>query len=61
MQVETQHVQIAAADIVQLVLLNGRNLNQVLDESLRSKMDWLPAQRAALQNLSYGTLRFYGN
>ena len=60
MQVETQHVQIAAADIVQLVLLNGRNLNQVLDESLRSKMDWLPAQRAALQNLSYGTLRFYG-
>ena len=60
MQVETQHVQIAAADIVQLVVLNGRNLNQVLDESLRSKMDWLPAQRAALQNLSYGTLRFYG-
>ena len=60
MQVDTQHVQIAAADIVQLVLLNGRNLNQVLDESLRSKMDWLPAQRAALQNLSYGTLRFYG-
>src|SRR3989338_2995574 len=60
MQVETQHIQLAASQIVQQVLANGRNLNQVLDESLRKKAVWTPAQRAALQDLSYGTLRFYG-
>ena len=42
------------------MLADGRNLNQVLDESLRRKSVWTPAQRAALQDLSYGTLRFYG-
>jgi 16S rRNA (cytosine967-C5)-methyltransferase len=40
--------------------VDGRNLNQVLDESLRRKSVWTPAQRAALQDLSYGTLRYYG-
>ena len=45
---------------MQQVLADGRNLNQVLDESLRKKTVWTPAQRAALQDLSYGTLRFYG-
>ena len=60
MQVETQHIQHAASLVVQQVLVSGRNLNQVLDESLHNKAGWLPAQRAALQDLSYGTLRFYG-
>lgn len=60
MQVETQHVQLAASIVVQQVLAEGRNLNQVLDGSLRGKAAWMPAQRAALQDLSYGTLRFYG-
>jgi len=55
-----QFVQIAASIVVQQVLANGRNLNQVLEESLRSNKVWTPAQRAALQDLSYGTLRFYG-
>ena len=55
-----QFVQIAASIAVQQVLSNGRNLNQVLEESLRDKKSWTPAQRAALQDLSYGTLRFYG-
>jgi 16S rRNA (cytosine967-C5)-methyltransferase len=54
------NIQLAATQIVQQVLLDGRNLNQVLDESLRRKSVWTPAQRAALQDLSYGTLRFYG-
>ncbi len=54
------NIQLAAAQIVQQVLVDGRNLNQVLDESLRRKAVWTPAQRAALQDLSYGTLRFYG-
>lgn len=54
------NIQLAAAQIVQQVLLDGRNLNQVLDESLRRKSAWTPSQRAALQDLSYGTLRFYG-
>jgi len=55
-----QFVQIAASKVVQQVLANGRNLNQVLDEALHGKSTWIPAQRAALQDLCYGTLRFYG-
>jgi len=54
------NIQLAAGQIVQQVLVDGRNLNQVLDEALRRKAVWTPAQRAALQDLSYGTLRFYG-
>ncbi len=54
------NIQLAAAQIVQQVLADGRNLNQVLDESLLRKSAWTPSQRAALQDLSYGTLRFYG-
>ncbi len=54
------NIQIAASQIVQQVLVDGRNLNQVLDESLRRKAVWTPAQRAALQDLSYGTLRYFG-
>jgi 16S rRNA (cytosine967-C5)-methyltransferase len=54
------NIQLAAGQIVQQVLKDGRNLNQVLEESLRKKSVWTPAQRAALQDLSYGTLRFYG-
>ncbi len=54
------NIQLAATQIVQQVMEDGRNLNQVLDESLRRKSVWAPAQRAALQDLSYGTLRFYG-
>jgi len=55
-----QFVQITAGNAVQQVLANGRNLNQVLEESLRGRKDWTHAQRAALQDLSYGTLRFFG-
>lgn len=54
------NIQLAASQIVQQVLVDGRNLNQVLDESLSRKAVWTPSQRAALQDLSYGTLRFYG-
>ena len=54
------NIQLAASQIVQLVLVDGRNLNQVLDESMRKKSVWTSAQRAALQDLSYGTLRYYG-
>ena len=54
------NIQLAASRIVQQVLAEGRNLNQVLEETLGKKAAWSPAQRAALQDLSYGTLRFYG-
>ena len=54
------NIQLAAAQIVQQVLADGRNLNQVLEESLSKKSAWTHQQRAALQDLSYGTLRFYG-
>jgi len=53
-------VQLAAGQIVQQVLEYGRNLNQALDISVQKKSAWTPAQRAALKDLSYGTLRFYG-
>src|SRR5574340_881838 len=55
-----QNIQLAAAAVAQQVLATGRNLNQALDEALRKRAAWTPAQRAALQDLSYGTLRFYG-
>ena len=54
------NIQLAAGQIVQQVLQDGRNLNQVLDQSLGRKTVWTPAQRAALQDLSYGTLRYCG-
>lgn len=54
------NIQLAASQIIQQVLVDGRNLNQVLDESLSRKSVWTHQQRAALQDLSYGTLRFYG-
>ena len=60
MQAETQHIQFAASLVVRQVFANGRNLNQALDESLHEKTGWTPSQRAALQDLSYGTLRNYG-
>jgi len=60
MQAETQHIQLSASLVVQQVLANGRNLNQALEESLHEKAGWISAQRAALQDLSYGTLRNYG-
>lgn len=55
-----QYVQLTASQIVQQVLVDGRNLNQVLAEAMRDNDSLLPAQRAAVQDLSYGTLRFYG-
>ena len=51
--------QQAAAQVVGQVL-GGRNLNQVLSAALQSAPGLTPQQRGALQDLSYGTLRFYG-
>ena len=41
-------------------VLGGRNLNQVLSAALLASPGLSPQQRGALQDLSYGTLRFYG-
>ncbi len=41
-------------------VLGGRNLNQALSVFLQAAPGLAPQQRAALQDLSYGTLRFYG-
>ncbi len=54
-----QHVQESAARVVCRVLL-GRNLDQSLDEELRAMPGFSPQQRGALQDMGYGTLRFYG-
>jgi len=53
------NIQQAAGQIVCQVLA-GRNLNQVLDTALQASLKLTPQQRGALQDLSYGTLRFYG-
>lgn len=41
-------------------VLGGRNLNQVLDATLRGSTGLSDQERAATQDLSYGTLRYYG-
>lgn len=52
-------VQQLAANIVGQVLA-GRNLNQALNDVLHSQSSLSPQERGALQDLCYGTLRFYG-
>ncbi len=41
-------------------VLAGRNLNRVLSAALQAAPGMTPQQRGGLQDLSYGTLRFYG-
>ena len=53
------NVQLAAVTVISQVL-GGRNLNQVLSEIMGSLPELTPQQRGALQDLCYGTLRFYG-
>ncbi|NNM80061.1 MAG: 16S rRNA (cytosine(967)-C(5))-methyltransferase RsmB [Gallionella sp.] len=53
-------IQLSASQIVSQVLAKGRNLNQTLEETLNMKPAWQAAERGAIQDLSYGTLRFYG-
>lgn len=55
-----QKVQIAASKVVSQVLFQGRNLNQVLENTLNAKPAWQPADRGAIQDLCYGTIRHYG-
>lgn len=52
-------IQLATVSVIGQVL-GGRNLNQVLGETIKSLPELSPQQRGALQDLSYGTLRFYG-
>lgn len=55
-----QRIQIESAKIVGKVVHDGRNLTQVLDETLRKQSNLTAQERGALQDLCYGTLRFYG-
>ena len=50
--------QLAAGAVGQV--LGGRNLGVVLEAVFRSSPELTQQQRAAVQDLSYGTLRFYG-
>lgn len=54
-----QRIQLEAAKIVGKVVCDGRNLTQVLSETLRKQSDFTAQERGALQDLCYGTLRFY--
>jgi 16S rRNA (cytosine967-C5)-methyltransferase len=52
-------VQQLAASIVGKVLA-GNNLNQLLNEALQSNAAFTTQERGALQDICYGTLRYYG-
>ena len=52
-------IQQTAAQVVCRVI-DGRNLNQVLSAAMQTSPGLSPQERGALQDLSYGTLRFYG-
>ena len=54
-----QRIQTEAARIVSKVVTDGRNLTQVLGESLRKNSGFTAQERGALQDLCYGTLRYY--
>ena len=54
-----QHIQLEAAKIVAKVVSEGRNLTQVLSEALRKQSTYTQQERGALQDLCYGTLRYY--
>ncbi len=51
-------IQLEAGRIVGKVIYGGRNLTQVLSETLRKQFD-TAQDRGALQDLCYGTLRYY--
>ena len=53
-----QLIQLEAGKIVDNVVHGGRNLTQVLSETLRTKFN-TAQERGALQDLCYGTLRHY--
>lgn len=55
-----QKVQLAASKVVSLVLVNGKNLNQVLENTLNARPAWEASERGAIQDICYGTIRFYG-
>lgn len=52
-------VQLSASQVL-CEVLGGRNLNQVLNAAMQATPELTAQQRGALQDLSYGTLRFYG-
>lgn len=54
-----QRLQHEAAKVVSQVVRNGRNLNEVLGESLRRHANLNAQERGALQDLCYGTVRYY--
>jgi 16S rRNA (cytosine967-C5)-methyltransferase len=54
-----QRIQLEAAKVVSKVVRGGRNLTQVLSETLRKQSSLTAQERGALQDLCYGTLRFY--
>lgn len=53
-------IQQAAVSVVSQVM-SGRNLNQVLSEEVNAWQELTNQQRGALQDLSYGTLRYYAH
>jgi 16S rRNA (cytosine967-C5)-methyltransferase len=54
-----QRIQLEAAKAVGKVVNNGRNLNQVLIETMRKQAGFTTQEQGALQDLCYGTLRYY--
>lgn len=58
-QFDMDNVQLATVFVISQVM-GGRNLNQVLNEIMKTHPEFSLQQRGALQDLSYGVLRYYG-
>lgn len=54
-----QRIQLEAARVVSKIMRDGRNLTQILNDSLRKASDYTAQERGALQDLCYGTLRHF--
>lgn len=54
-----EDIQLAATRIICQVL-EGKNLNQILDAAMARNQAWSVQGRGALQDISYGVLRHYG-
>ena len=48
-----QQIQLTAAHLVQQVLENGRNLNQILEDTLRNKTTWKSSEARGIARFEF--------
>ena len=53
-------IQHRASEIIAQIFDSNRNLTELLNETFHDLSKFSPQERGAIQDISYGTLRFYG-